>query len=275
MFLYAPGAAAEPSPWLDEDATEAALADTLSASVVYLENDSNEKYITGTLVYSSSTLVLTNYHFLSSSTDVVHVSLNTAANTIEKFRCVFVKGDRKHDLAAFRIILDEKQLSELVAGGFVSRDTHRLTLPYTNRYLTRSSFARPSSVRRGCTIVFLGFPLNYGITVEKATRKLIKKPVFRSGKIASEVFNDEFLIDAMVSNGNSGSPVFIRSVTSRRGASHPCYKLIGIMKEFQHDTVTVDLEADGRVNIPHNAGLGIVIPVDIIETFIRDIDAGK
>lgn len=243
-FWTAPAFAAEADTyWLRESESEAALADALSSCVVFLKNDTSGAYITGTLLKTTDTFVLTNYHFLDGEKDEVYAYVNVSSSATERVPCIFVKGDRRLDLALFR-----------PAAG----------LPSANSSLSPGSFADDRDIRRGYRVAFLGFPLNYGLEVEKDTHRLIKRPVFRTGTIASENLDGEFLIGAMVSNGNSGSPVFVRSVNKNT----PGYTLIGIIKEYQHDTIKVDLNGK-ETEIPHNTGLGIVIPIGVIKEFVR------
>jgi len=270
--------------WVEENEIEARLVDDISRCVVYLNDDTHDKYITGTLILSSGPVIVTNYHLLISSTDTVRVYLNTRNNTAEAFPCTFLKGDRENDLAAFRVQVSGKTRAQLTDGGFWNERESHFQLPSTNNCLLPVHFARPADIRRGCRIAFLGFPLNYGISVEPVTGNLVKKPIFRSGVIASEVSGNEFLIDAMVSNGNSASPVFVRTGATRRSNNsakkavegdgfEPAYRLIGIMKEFQHDSIKIH-GGDGSIQaIPHNAGIGVVIPVNVIKEFLSDLPA--
>lgn len=254
--------------WIRENEIEAVMADMLSSCVVFLKNDTNDKYITGTVFKTSGTVVLTNYHILRGTRDEVYAYFNTASNTVERFRCELLKADPGLDLALFRVTLQGKTTEQLVAGGFVTNGGPQVQMPSTNRYLSPESFADDADIRRGYRIAFLGFPLNYGLTVEKDTHHLLKRPVFRTGTIASENLDGEFLVAAMVSNGNSGSPVFVRAVYKSGNATSLGYKLIGVIKEFQHDTIAATF--DGKTaEIPHNTGLGIVIPIGVIKEFIK------
>jgi S1-C subfamily serine protease len=177
------------------------------------------------------------------------VYLNTAGGSASAFACRLVKGDRMRDLAAFRI--------------------GAAALPPGNDCLPRARFAGPGAVHRGRRILFLGFPLNYGMQADPEGGGLRKLPIARTGIIASEPGVDEFLIDAMVSNGNSGSPVFVRAGKGRRAA--PGYRLAGIMKEFQHDTIPLRRDDGSARKIPHNTGLAAVIPADAIAAFLENL----
>jgi S1-C subfamily serine protease len=252
----------------DENEIEASLAEAMSLCVVYLDDTTSNKYITGTLLYSAGPVIVTNYHILSSSTDTVRAYLSTPDNRIEKFCCTFIKGDRLKDIAVFRVQVPDKYGDRLIVkfGETVSKGG----VSAANRCLTADYYADPALIRRGYRVVFLGFPLNYGLAYDEHAGQLIKQPVFRSGRIATEIINGEFLIDAMVSNGNSGSPVFVRTGGREAPARSPAYLLIGIIKEYQHDSIKMHLE--GRVvEIPHNTGLGVVIPVDEVKRFLNGL----
>jgi S1-C subfamily serine protease len=217
----------------------------LSRCVVLLENSVNEKYITGVLVDGAAPRILTNYHILSSSADTISAYVNAADGTIEKCPCRFIKGDPLRDMALFSLSLPR--------------------LPSTNAGVdTRAAGGRPA-IRRGREVLFLGFPLYYGIMTEPGSGKRIKRPVCRKGMIASEISDGEYMIDAMVNNGNSGSPVFVL-IPARQGAAAR-YVFAGLIKEYQHDQIPCSINGT-MIKVPHNAGLGIVIPVDVIADFV-------
>jgi S1-C subfamily serine protease len=257
--------------WMKEGQIEADMAEMLSTTVVYVRDDTSSHYITGLLLKTTTTVVLTNYHLLASTQDAVYAYLNTIDNRVERFRCEYLKGDAALDLAVFRITLQDKSVRELLSDGFVQKSTGAVEMPYTNRYLSAAAFAGDAEIRRGYRVAFLGFPMGYGLVEDGAAQGLVKSPVFRSGHVASEIFNGEFLIDAMVSNGNSGSPVFVRSVYAGSGGTVPGYRFAGLMKEFQRDTITVYSKGKKAGQVPHNAGLGIVIPAGVVREFLKDV----
>jgi S1-C subfamily serine protease len=243
-----------------------AFADTveaLSASVILLENDSRDLYLTGTLFFSSGPVVITNYHLLEADTDTVHVFLTNESGDAEKFSAELIQGDRTLDIAAFRIVpsrpgqIIPPMRSGIPPAGYIAG----------NQCLTTASFACPGDIRRGVRVVFLGFPLHYGMDIKPGGLRLSKSPIVREGFIASVVARGEFLIDAMVSNGNSGSPVFIRSSKGPR--------IAGIIKEFQHDSIPFRSESGTMTAIPHNAGLGAVIPIQTVAAFLERLPVDR
>lgn len=233
-----------------EDSENVTLAETLSPYVVLIENTANAKYCTGTLFSSSGTIVLTNYHILDSSGDAVNAYLSDAGGKAARYPCRFIKGDAQKDMAVFAVECS----SGLLQKGF-SLDV----------------CAGDREITRGIRIVFLGFPLYYGMTFNSVTHRTLEYPVFRTGTIASEIDHQEFLIDAMVSNGNSGSPVFIHIV---EGKGHLSYRLVGIIKQYQHDTILFKDGAGAWNRVPHNTGLGVVIPAEEVKRFLGQ-DAGR
>ncbi len=107
--------------------------------------------------------------------------------------------------------------------------------------------------------------MGYGINYNEKRQETIKAPILKNGIIASEVFKNEFIVDAMVNNGNSGSPVFMQS----NKKSILGYVFTGIVKQFQHDSIKVKLNGSQKEKIPHNSGMGIVVPSQVIADFIK------
>jgi S1-C subfamily serine protease len=231
-----------------DETADAVLIERLSSSVVLVENDTNDRYLTGTLVAGAEPRVVTNYHLLSSTGDAVRVYMNAPDDRLVSFRCRLIKGDPALDLALFAIDLGGKSMSS------------------NNKPVPRAPFAAEKRLQRGVPVCFLGFPLHYGIGTDIPVHRITKIPVYRAGTIATEVFNSEFLIDAMVSSGNSGSAVFIR--TARGTEQSEVFLFAGILKEFQHDTIEVKNPGGRTMALPHNTGLGVVIPAPVIEKFI-------
>jgi len=142
----------------------------------------------------------------------------------------------------------------------------------------------------GRSVVFLGFPLNIGITYrEKEKGKYVlyedkivkpisfKEPIFSNViakylKISSNLLdNGSILIDAMVSHGNSGSPVFVRSGSTDGNKSISRYDWIGIVKSFRSDNIKYYSDNREEISIPHNTGIGEVISIDTIRLFLNDV----
>lgn len=252
--------------WTGAGETDAAWIEALSSCVVYVNDDSSGKYITGTLFYSSGPVVITNYHVLSSSTDTLRVYLSTGRGA-KTFPGTVVKSDQRNDLAAIRINRRGPAIERLVTGKIAPGKSMMVT---DSHYIAEDDFVDASLLRRGYPVIFLGFPLNYGLSSGGRDRALVMEPVARRGIIASGVDNDEFLVDAMFSNGNSGSPVFVRTGRQKGERYYPEYRLAGIVKQYQRDVIKV--RWDGvQHELPHNAGLGIIVPVAVIRDFLKNV----
>lgn len=112
----------------------------------------------------------------------------------------FIHPDTTIDLAAFPI--DIASSFEL-ENGFIAKVNY-LGVP-------KSGIRIKDSVSIGDEVYFLGFPISYGST-EKIT------PIVRSGSVAC--FNPngkEFILDAFSFGGNSGGPIFTKSIINKPG----------------------------------------------------------
>ncbi len=142
-------------------------------------------------------------------------------------------------------------------------------IPDTNAVLSERLFGSAEQIKPGYEIVFLGFPLTEGIKRSEDKKRFRKKPIFRSGKVASKSYEGKFLIDAMINQGNSGSPVFIREgYIKESGEIVSQYDFVGIIRGFKSDSINFDSSNNLRISIPHNAGLGEVISIETIKGFL-------
>ena len=276
--------------WFRDGELEIWLVERLNPCVVFVINKSNKKNITGILLEHRGYLsVLTNYHFMNKNIDEIEVYLTQKNGKLDAFKCKLIKHDSKIDLALFKIIFKGETLEKLVSGGFFDINTSKIKIPKENRIIGKNSFGDSSNIKRGKNILFLGFPLGKGITYEKLVQnievtkgnkipltyiKLIfKNAIARYGRIASKITEkDTFLIDAMVSHGNSGSPVFVRSgYVKNHEKVYMEYKFIGILKAFIQDEIQFRSDNGQLISIPHNTGLGEVISIVAIENFIKDL----
>lgn len=275
--------------WYREGELENWFVEQLSRAVVLLVNNSSGNGTTGILLGTSpeKLMVLTNSHLLKSSDDTVYVSLCTKDNRINFFKCNLIKRNTDYDLSVFKVTIEGQDIPGLILNGFVSTTTLRTEIPDTNAYLSTKDLSDILNIKRGNEIIFLGFPLNLGI--EEYTEYLgktktpngeecdvfnkyrLKKPVFRSGKIASEIYQGNFLIDAMVSHGNSGSPVFVRTGHTDVNGVTSDYKFVGILKRFVSDNIDFRSDAGQVLSLPHNTGLGEVVSIEIIKEFLKDV----
>ncbi len=271
--------ASDDSFWYRDGELENWMINVINVSVVYLTNDTQGTSITGTLVSTEkkAVYVLTNYHILKSTTDEVNLYLTNEENKLNKYPCHFIKGDQKLDLALF-------------SWSFPAKDRN-LIVKYNN-WIAKSSYAENNMITKGKIVLFLGFPLQQGIDVQKIiqpiklqetgeiiTRELRypirKNAICRYGRIASDQLSSgTFLIDAMVSHGNSGSPVFVRTgyqvSTSTSIGTISSYALAGVIKGAFPDYIEYTSETGQKIFLDQNSGLGIVISIDTIKEFLKD-----
>jgi hypothetical protein len=276
--------------WFRDGELETWFIERLNPCVVFIINKSNKKSITGILLeHRGSLSVLTNYHFMNKNIDEIEVYLTKKKGKLDVFKCKLIKHDSKLDLALFKILFKGETLEKLVSGGFLDIDTLKIKIPKENKIIGKDAFGNFLNIKRGKNILFLGFPLRKGITYEKSIQNIevtkenkisltYIKPIFKNaiaryGKIASKINeNGTFLIDAMVSHGNSGSPVFVRSgYVKNHEKVYMEYKFIGILKAFIQDEIQFRSDNGQLISIPHNTGLGEVISVVAIENFIKDL----
>lgn len=111
-----------------------------------------------------------------------------------------------------------------------------------------------NEVEEGMAIFYIGYPLGLGGMEYKCF------PLTREGSV-SQVMpdNNYFIIDALSSHGNSGSPVL--------GLTKNGWKVIGILQGNYND-----FDAEGK---PDNAGLSIVISGVVINDYINKLIAEK
>lgn len=276
--------------WFRDGELETWFIERLNPCVVFIINKSNQKSITGILLkHRGSLSVLTNYHFMNKNMDEIEVYLTRKKGKLDSFKCKLIKHDPKSDLALFKILFKGETLEKLVSGGFLDIDTFKINILEQNKIIGKDTFGDSLNIKRGKNILFLGFPLQIGITYVELKRKIeLKKgghlnvqtvePIFKNaiaryGKIASKINeNGTFLIDAMVSHGNSGSPVFVRSgCVKNHEKVYMEYKLIGILKAFIQDEIQFRSDSGQLISIPHNTGLGEVISIVAIKKFIKDL----
>jgi len=172
--------------------------------------------------------------------DTVFMGLSDSINTK-----VLYPRDEKLDLAAYLLC-------------------HRRS-DWDVKYLPKSKFKQIKEVKRGTKVYYLGFPISISIEGHST-------PVYRNGVIALDrrFINDDYLIDGMVMQGSSGSPVF------------DCIgNLVGViyshLNYYSNDPRVWDVFGDGiRIdgNIRLNSGLGRIIPIDRVSEFMEEIFPG-
>lgn len=117
--------------------------------------------------------------------------------------------------------------------------------------------SKSADINLGDDIFFLGFPL--GIGVEDFDRI---SPLVRTGIVSQKMRGNNYLIDANVYPGSSGSPVFFRPTLAKRNPPNMDLgkmrgiKMIGIVSQ------SINLGID-------NSGLGIVQSCDLLTEIIE------
>ncbi|MCX6817357.1 MAG: serine protease [Candidatus Aenigmarchaeota archaeon] len=138
------------------------------------------------------------------------------------------------------------------------------------RVLAENLFESFEDVMEGDDILFLGFPLHIS-----EPNKI--HPVVRSGIIAYRKENKNFLIDANVFPGSSGSPVFLKTsaITYEKGNFNlgkvRIPKLVGIIIEaLLYDDIAISQQTKRHVvTFSENAGFGVVLSVDLINDILE------
>lgn len=256
------------SPWMCDDSSVEIMVDKLSQAVVWVYNQNSQMFATGALVLMTSektqkALLVSNYHVLRSTSDVINFWIFDGGGKPVRQRAGFWAGDPTTDIALFELRVDD------VRG--ITNENGVLTIAKSNRAIEEGNISDGAEIRRGRSIVFLGFPLNHGVAMESGkdgTPQLSQKvPVLKHGKVALEVSSDWILVDGMNNHGNSGSPVFARAETE---TGDPTFKMIGIMSSFEPDTAgEITFPDGGRASIPHNSGLARVASIHAIRKLFR------
>lgn len=263
--------------WTGEDDYKTWFYKQFRRAVIPLRNTSAEnRFITGVLIgIDKSPYVLTNSHFVESQSDTVEAFINSKQDQLIPFETHLIRDNQNLDLALFRVgnpklqnydgSVDQKMKINLLRRlGFISKlnDTGDLKaiIPDSNQFLTMSDIRSDSIVLPGKTISFVGFPLGEGLSQGR------KNPIYRSGMVASPVQDHHYLIDAMVSHGNSGSPVFIRVSNQNKFG----LRMAGLLKGFKSDAISFYSQNGDTLKLPHNSGLGVVISPTAIRNFLID-----
>lgn len=119
----------------------------------------------------------------------------------------------------------------------------------------------------------LGFPINIG-----SISKHYYSPVYRGGIVALKESDNEFLIDANIFPGNSGSPVFL-ALKIYEPSTGDLYlgsraSFIGIVYGYvPYKDVAYSLQTnppEARVLFVENAGLARVISSDVILNLLEN-----
>ena len=109
---------------------------------------------------------------------------------------------------------------------------------------------KDTKIMEGMNVFYTGYPLGLG------GMEYTSYPLTRKGIISQAMpDNKYFIIDALSSHGNSGSPVL--------GATKDGWKIIGILQGAYND-----YDTEGK---PHNSGLSVVISGSVIIDYINSL----
>ncbi len=184
----------------------------------------------------TSGFAVTNYHVvdLVDSNELLLVGANYGQGKIYVVAKVFRKNKAK-DIAILN--LTDKY--------FARADIDVSNFKLNQKWVQPSLFAKPDEIQEGDGILMIGYPLGLGIDTGA------NKPLVRVGAVAQSVSSEGFfLMDAIASHGNSGSPVFSTSTN----------KLLGMIVAFPPEQL--DLFDDNHklvARLPYNSGLAICI----------------
>lgn len=246
--------------WREEGIIEDWAINAICPAVPYVVNEANGSSLSGILIRSKKgpMVLLTNSHFINDierekQSIVAYMMVN---DKLIRWKCKFENIDRSSDLAMFTFSYEENDTTFRESVEWAEANNYGLCISSTTA-------GDHNSITRGRNILFLGFPLGFGID-----RK--KEPIARYGHISSRPDSDGmFLIDAMVNNGNSGSPVFVRDGEDSNGMIICSYRFVGIIKGYIPAYVEYKSNNGDSIKLPHNSGLGIVIGINKINIFME------
>jgi S1-C subfamily serine protease len=284
-FLALPAKCAQSdSFWYRDGALAQDFITRFEKTVIVVDNMSSRGRGTGVLVLNPEgrAFIVTVAHIVKAADSRVSVYLTADDGQQVPFTTVISSINVSSDLAALELEWNEKELSQLQRAGFLPIGTRARK----NAALFFEHFASTEQVHRGYEVMFLGFPLNAGtkddyvsvtgkdpegkeIPLARVAKLARKSPIARFGRVASEIDDDsgDFLIDAMVSHGNSGAPVFVRTGDEQASS----FLFAGIIGTFKSDDIAFRSDDGQEINIPHNSGLGSVISAAVIKSFLENI----
>lgn len=258
----------------------------VSPAVVWIYNADTQGTGTGVALFPDQNapadakafeaLVATNFHVIRSSTNRIVVWVLDDSGVPFPARGNYWHGNPQIDLAFLKL---GKIRGALAGNEIPGKAIGWSMLPRQNKSIRVSSFAT-RNISRGDSLIFLGYPLNFGVRLAGiASAKDLdlnlqipipaqRVPVVRFGHVAYEDGGAHYLIDASNSPGNSGSPVFLS--TYRDGSAQ--YGFAGLVTGYIEQESSILLGGTGPVKTNHfnlhdgttvqikqNSGLSIVI----------------
>lgn len=171
-----------------------------------------------------------------------------------------VHPDPTCDVAVIYINTDVLEEEGIYYQWFRGDDAHSLS----------AAKAQEIGVSEGDGVFVLGFPL--GLVGEKCNYTVVRQGSI--ARVRDWLYGNakSFLIDASVFPGNSGGPVIVKpEATAIDGtkANRTAY-LIGMVSEYltYQDVAVSQQTGETRVAFVENSGLGVVVPVEVIQETI-------
>jgi hypothetical protein len=238
-------------------------------SAIYVSAEDIGQVGSGVLMIVRDTIyVLTNEHVVAlkdSNKKTIRYAKNifigvmdTSTNIVRQLPVEKYKVDEKLDLAALRPYARN------------SLEYRALDIS-TLRMLGISWCKDPAEIQEGETIIYMGYPWELGVGKQKLY------PLSRQGIVAQLIPGENnFLIDAFVQEGYSGSPVFLIRQEKRKGklgeditGTYPYF--IGIAKSYpsRYNAIyeNVALKEKDSLRFKENPGFSEVIGTTVIKKF--------
>jgi S1-C subfamily serine protease len=194
---------------------------------------------------NENSYAVTNYHVIDNikNDQIILIGLNIEM----KKHYALVKQkylDEKNDIAVLK-------LGRLVSTQDIIIDS-TLAQPAT---IGLNFFEESSDIIEGRGAIIIGYPLGIGSEFTG------NKPVSRIGIVAQGPNNETntFLLDGIVSHGNSGSPVF----------NEQTMHLMGMVTSFRSESINLyDNSSILRASLPYNSGIAICVTAEMINKII-------
>ncbi|MDD5529627.1 MAG: serine protease [bacterium] len=243
--IYGIGAQQVPIPKLIKD---------IKPSIVgVLARDINQAGTGVFLSINKKTYILTNEHVVALkdsagktikySEDIV-VTFNLKIKRAFFFQAEIEKIDENSDLAALQFYRPVDMPDSLFDAVFVPSNIWK----------------EPGDIKEGETVIYSGYPTGWGLSYQR------NYPLSRIG-IVSQVIpgKEDFLIDAFVQPGYSGSPVFLVRENEKDTLSKWMWYFIGIARSYPK----IYKNVTDSIKIIENPGFANVIGTGLIKEFFK------
>jgi len=218
------------------------------AAIQFTDSDKWMMTGTGFLVQGkrNTILVITCLHVIAGALNqkkTLHVGLDTK-NGYKRFPVLLAYADPVNDIAILSISSDKSKKSDMPDNSYFGSEAFDVN----NEYIVE-----------GRGVLIPGYPLALGMEEGQ------NHPVVRHAMVAQYTGKDYFLLDGLVSRGNSGSPVIaLKGMTGR---------LIGMVNGFENENINLYDESGQLISmLPYNSGLTRCVTMKEIQ---KAIDKAK